>query len=74
MNGASPRCYANAEERAAFLCELQKLAKRENRGYLAADRNGMPLLQDEIRAVPGSTGFEFQGVALSPTVQAGRQG
>ena len=64
MNGASPRCYASAEETAAFLYELQKLAKRENRGYLAADRNGMPLFTDS-----GSTGFEFQGVALSPTVQ-----
>ena len=69
MNCASPRCYANAEERAAFLCQLQALEKRENRGYLAADRNGMPLFQEEIRAVPGGTGFEWKGVALSPTVQ-----
>ena len=67
MNGASPRCYANVEERAAFLCQLQALAKRENRGYLADDRNGMPLFQEEIRAVPG--GFEWKGVALSPAVQ-----
>ena len=69
MNGASPRCYANAEERAAFLCQLQALAKREGRGYLASDRNGMPLFQEKIRARADGTGFEFQGMALSPTVQ-----
>jgi hypothetical protein len=69
MSQASPRCYANAEERAAFQTELQALAKRENRGYLAADRNGMPLFQEKIRARAYGTGFEFQGMALSPTVQ-----
>ena len=69
MSQASPRCYANAEERAAFQRELQALAKRENRGYLAAVRNGMPLFQEKIRARADGTGFEFQGMALSPTVQ-----
>ena len=48
MNGASPRCYANAEERAPFLCELQAIAKREGRGYLARDQNCMPLFQEEV--------------------------
>ena len=58
MNGASAtgRCYANAEERAAFLCQLQALAKREGRGYLASDRNGMPLFQEKIRARADGTG------------------
>ena len=41
MNGASPRCYANADERGAVLCESQAIAKREGRGYLACDRNGL---------------------------------
>ena len=69
MSQACTRCYANPEERAAFLRELQALSKRENRGYLAADRNGMPLFQEKMRARADGTGFEFQGMALSPTVQ-----
>ena len=70
MNGASPRCYANSEERAAFLCQLQALAKRKGGGYLASDRNGR-LFQEKIRARADGTctGFERQGMALSPTVQ-----
>ena len=71
MSQACTRCYANPEERAAFQRELQALAiaKRENRGYLAADRDGMPLFQEKIRATADGTGFEFRGMALSPTVQ-----
>ena len=69
MNGGSPRCYANAEERAAFLCELQKISKRESRGYLGVAPRGDPLFAEEIQARADGTGFEFRGVALSPTVQ-----
>ena len=69
MNGGSPRCYANAEERAAFLCELQKISKRESRGYVGVAPRGDPLFQDKICAAADGTGFEFRGIALSPTVQ-----
>ena len=74
VSQACTRCYANPEERAAFQRELQALAKRENRGYLAADRNGMPLFQEKIHARADGTGFGFQGMALSPTVQQAGQG
>ena len=69
MNGASPRCYANAEERAAFLRELQKISKRESRGYLGVAPRGDPLFAEEIERTADGTGFEFRGIALSPTVQ-----
>ena len=69
MNGGSPRCYANAEERAAFLCELQKISKRESRGYLGVAPRGDPLFQEHITPAADGKGFEFRGIALSPTVQ-----
>ena len=60
MSQACTRCYANPEERAAFLRELQALAKRE--------KTWLPG-QEKMRARADGTGFEFQGMALSPTVQ-----
>ena len=74
MSQACTRCYANPEERAAFQKELQALAKRENRGYLAADRNGMPLFQEKIRARADGTGFEFQGMARAVAYRAAGPG
>ena len=53
----------------SVLCELQKISKRESRGYLGVAPRGDPLFAEEIERTADGTGFEFRGIALSPTVQ-----
>ena len=47
---------------------LQRERVVRSRGYLASDRDGMPLFQKKIRAVADG-GFEWRCMPLSPTVQ-----